>query len=107
MDGVVKALTKNRAQTDRCFVHSDYVTYFDLMGHDATPEDAAPYLPHAAGGAPAPWLRVGDAVVAYLDPPPQLGPDQRRGMRFLRFERGEFRDVTAEVVDGRLPIAPH
>ena len=105
MDAVVKALTKNPRDVDRCFIHSGQVTYFNLMGRDVTRADAWPYGSRESGGAPLPWLEVGDALVAYLDPPPQqLGPDRLRRMRFVRFEQGTFRDVTDDVVAGRIPI---
>ncbi len=49
--------------------------------------------------------QVGDALVAYLDPPPQqLGPDRLRRMRFCASSNGTFRDVTEDVVAGRIPI---
>ena len=104
MDAVVKALSQNLPNVDRCFIHSDYVTYFNLMGGSVTPADAAPYEPHDASGAPVPWLHVGDAVIAYLDPPSSVGVETTRGMSFLRYEGGVFRDVTADVADGRLPV---
>jgi hypothetical protein len=104
MDAVVKALTANPHKVDRCFIHSDYVTYFNLMGSSATLADAAPYVPHDASGAQVPWLHVGDAVIAYLDPPRRSDVETTRGMLFLRYEGGVFRDVTADVIDGRLSV---
>jgi hypothetical protein len=104
MDAVVKALSENLHKVDRCFIHSDYVTYFNLMGGSVSPTDTAPYLPHEASGVPVPWLRVGDAVIAYLDPPRSAGVEPTGGVLFLRYEDGVFRDVTADVVDGRLPV---
>ena len=104
MDAVVKALTRQPQQVDRCFIHSDYVTYFRLMDADATSEDAVPYKPHEVGAAPLPWLHVGSALVAYLDPPQPSGLDQLRDLRFLRLEHGAFRDVTADVAAGRIPV---
>jgi hypothetical protein len=104
MDAVVKALSANLNAVDRCFIHSDYVTYFNLMGGSVAPADAAPYLPHEVSDAPVPWLHVGDAVIAYLDPPNSAGVEKTRGVLFLRYEGGVFRDVTADVNDGRLPV---
>jgi hypothetical protein len=104
MDAVVKALSENLHKVDRCFIHSDYVTYFNLMGGSVSPTDTAPYLPHEVSGVPVPWLRVGDAVIAYLDPPRSAGVEPTGGVLFLRYEDGVFRDVTADVVDGRLPV---
>jgi hypothetical protein len=104
MDAVVKALSESLHNVDRCFIHSDYVTYFNLMGGTATPVDASPYLPHEAAGAPVPWLHVGDAVIAYLDPPHGSDVETTRGMLFLRYEDGVFRDVTADVAAGRMSV---
>jgi hypothetical protein len=104
MDAVVKALSANLNAVGRCFIHSDYVTYFNLMDGTATPADAAPYEPHEASGSPVPWLRVGDAVIAYLDPPPRSEGETVRGMRFLRYDGGVFRDVTADVADGTMHV---
>jgi hypothetical protein len=104
MDAVVKALSANLHAVDRCFIHSDYVTYFNLMGDSTTPADAAPYLPHEAAGASLPWLHVGDAVIAYLDPPHGGDIETTRGMLFLRYEDGAFRDVTLDVAGGRMPV---
>ena len=104
MDAVVKALSQSLHKVDRCFIHADYVTYFNLMGGSTTPVDASPYLPHEAGSAPVPWLHVGDAVIAYLDPPRGGSVETTRGVLFLRYEGGAFRDVTSDVVDGRLPV---
>jgi len=104
MDAVVKALSANPHGIARCFIHSDYVTYFNLMDGTATPADAAPYEPHEASGSPVPWLRVGDAVIAYLDPPPRSEGETVRGMRFLRYDGGVFRDVTADVADGTMHV---
>ena len=105
MDSVVKALSTNLPRIDRCFVHADYVTFFHLMGRAAEPGDAAPYRPREVRGQPLDWLHVGDAVVAYLDPPSRFDADVR-GAVFLRYENGSFRDVTAEVFEGRLVVVP-
>ena len=104
MDAVVKALSANLNAVDRCFIHSDYVTYFNLMGGSVSPTDAAPYLPHEVSGVPIPWLHVGDAVIAYLDPPHRSDVETTRGMLFLRYEDGAFRDVTTDVAEGRMPV---
>lgn len=104
MDSVVKALSAKLETVDRCFIHSSYVTYFYLMNGATTPDDATPYRPHEAGGRPLPWLRVGDALVAYLDPPARIDSGETRDIVFLRYEDGAFRDVTAEVAEGREPL---
>jgi len=107
MDSVVKALSPDLARVERCFIHSDYATYFYLMGRDASPSDASPYQPHEFEGKPLGWLHVGDAVVAYLDPPATLDASTLRDMTFLRYENGSFRDVTDDVVEGRIAVHLH
>lgn len=104
MDSVVKALSSDLSRVSRCYVHADYPTFFHLMSRGASPDDAAPYGLRLVGGQPLPWLHVGDAVAAYIDPPAKPDPAERRGIQFLRFENGTFRDVTAEVTDGRLAV---
>lgn len=106
MDSVVKALSTDLPRIDRCFIHGDYPTFFHLMGRAAEPGDAAPYHPREVHGQPLNWLHVGDAVVAYLDPPSQFDADVRRDAVFLRYEKGIFRDVTAEVSDGHVVVVP-
>ena len=46
IDSVVKALTPDLERVEHCFVHSDYVTYFYLMGGE---DDArrCSAVPHA------------------------------------------------------------
>ncbi len=104
MDSVVKALSPDLERVEHCFVHSDYVTHFYLMGRGTTLADAAPYRTHEFEGTALPWLRLGDALVAYLDPPTSIDAATLRGMTFLRYENGVFRDVTDDVAEGRLAI---
>ena len=104
MDSVVKALSPRLERVDRCFIHANYTTYFYLMGRDATPADALPYRVREARGRPLPWLHVGDAVVAYLDPPSRIDASELAAMTLLVYENGVFRNVTGDVVEGRLPV---
>ena len=106
MDSVVKALSTDLPRIDRCFIHADYPTFFHLMGRAAEPRDAAPYRPREVGGQPLSWLHVGNAVVAYLDPPSRFDADVRGDAVFLRYEKGSFRDITAEVSEGRVVVVP-
>jgi hypothetical protein len=106
MDSVVKALSADLPRIGRCFIHDDYSTFFHLMGRSAEPGDAAPYRLREVGGQPLSWLHVGDAVVAYLDPPLRFDADMRRNAVFLRYEKGSFRDVTGEVFEGRVVVVP-
>lgn len=103
MDAVVKALSQ-RAATDRCFIHSDYPTFFNLMDRGVTSADARPYRPREMAGRPLAWLPVGDALVAYLDAPASDDREVLESLRFLRYEDGAFRDVTAAVRDGRIHV---
>jgi hypothetical protein len=104
MDSIVKALSVELKRVDRCFIHSDRATYFHLMDAAADPADALPYLPREVHGRVLPWLAVGDAAVAYLDPPARIDPGDLAGMTFLRYEKAAFRDVTLEVAAGRIRI---
>src|SRR5262249_10321162 len=102
-DSVAKALAVDARRVGRCFVESDYVTYFNLMS-DANPAEAAPYTPRSSGGRAIPWLRIGDMTAAYLDPPANADAATLAGIVFLRYETGAFVDVTDEVVSGRMPV---
>jgi hypothetical protein len=104
MDSIVKALSVDLKRVDRCFIHADHATYFHLMGAATDPADALPYQPREVHGRVLPWLEVGDAVVAYLDPPARIDPDDLAGMMFLRYENAAFRDVTPEVAAGRMRV---
>jgi hypothetical protein len=104
MDSVVKALSPDLERVERCFIHSDYVTYFYLMDSEVTPTDATPYRPHEFEGRALGWLHIGDAVVAYLDPPATVDSATLRGMMVLRYENGAFRDVTDDVAEGRVAV---
>ena len=105
IDSIAKALTSDIVRVGRCFVESDYVTYFNLMRGDTNPADALPYTPRDANGRPIPWHRVGDMTTAYLDPPANADAATLAGIVFLRYENGTFADVTADVASGRLPVA--
>ena len=90
MDSIVKALNTDPKRVDRCFIHSDHATYFHLMDAAANPADALPYQPREVHGRVLPWLEVGDATVAYLDPPARIDPGDLVGMTFLRYETQPF-----------------
>jgi len=91
-DSIIKALSPDQARIDRCFFHSDYATFFHLMARGVGVADALPYRPHEFRGKPVPWLEVGDALVAYLDPPADPATS-REGAIFLRYDGAEFREV--------------
>lgn len=105
MDSIVKALSPDLGRVGRCFVHSERVTYFHLMNRGVGVADAAPYRARRIDGNPLPWLNVGGAVAAYVDPPPDATPTALSGAVFLRYQSGRFHDVTVDVAMGRLPIA--
>ena len=107
MDSVVKALSPDLARVQRCFIHSDYATYFYLMGRDVALSDAAPYTPHEFEGKPLGWLHVGDAVVAYLDPPATPDASTLSATTFLLYENGVCHDVTDDIVEGRIRVHLH
>jgi hypothetical protein len=100
----VKALSPDLGRVDRCFIHTNYTTSFHLMGRDANPADALPYRVREVRGRPLPWLHVGDAVVAYLDPPSRIDASDLAAMTLLVYENGVFRNVTADVIEGRLHV---
>ena len=104
VDAIAKALAPDPDRIRRCFVGSDYPTYFNLMGGDAAPADAVPYAPRRANGRTIPWLRVGDMTSAYLDPPADADAASLAGIVFLRSENGAISDVTPDVMSGRLPV---
>lgn len=105
IDSIAKALTADPDRVGRCFVESDYVTYFNLMRGDANPAGALPYTPRSANGRPIPWLRIGDMTTAYLDPPANADAATLAGIVFLLYENGAFVDVTGDVAAGRLQVA--
>jgi len=105
IDSIAKALTTDVDRVGRCFVESDYVTYFNLMRGDANPADAMPHVPRSANARPIPWLRVGGMTSTYLDPPANADAASLAGIVFLQYKDGAFADVTADVASGRLPIA--
>jgi hypothetical protein len=104
VDSVAKALSTDLDRVGRCFIHADYVTYFNLMRGDVDPADAKPYAPHEVEGRPLAWLRIGAMTVAYLDPPPTTDATALEGLVFLRYRNGAFVDMTTKVVGGRLPV---
>jgi len=107
-DSIAKALSPNLQRIERCFVHTDYPTFFHLLGRDENPADATPYQPREIRGVPIPWLRVGDALVGYIEPPSSGATAANiEGAVFLRYENGTFNDVTADVVAGRLHVDLH
>jgi hypothetical protein len=105
IDSIAKALTTDVDRVGRCFVESDYVTYFNLMRGDAHPADAMPYTPRGASGRPIAWLRIGDMTTAYLDPPANTDAATLAGLVFLRYQNGAFTDVTGDVASGRIKAA--
>ena len=104
-DSIAKALAADIDRVGRCFIESDYVTYFNLMRGEVNPADALPYSPRIASGRPIPWLRVGDMTSAYLDPPANADAATLEGIVFLRYENGAFADVTGDVASGRIAVA--
>lgn len=102
MDSVVKALSDDPGRVGHCWFHADYVTYFHLMAAPVTPADALPWLPLRLQGREVPWRRVGDLVIAYLDPPDGIDTDEMARWLFLRHREGGFDDVTAQVTAGRI-----
>ena len=105
IDSIAKALTPDIDRVGRCFIESDYVTYFNLMRGDANPADAMPYIPRSANARPIPWLRVGGMTSAYLDPPANAEPPTLAGIVFLRYQNGTIVDATSDVAAGRIPVA--
>jgi len=97
MDSIVKALNPDIGRIDRCFFHSERFTYFYLLAYGVGADDAAPYRGRVINGHPLPWLRIGDAVVAYVDAPSHANAAALAGAVFLRYENGRFHDVTADV----------
>lgn len=104
MDSVVKALNPDLDRVKHCYFHSDYATYFYLLGAPVDAADAAPYLPLLVDGKAVPSRRIGDAVIDYLRPPESVDANELAPVRFLRYRDGRFDDVSAEVVAGRLPV---
>jgi hypothetical protein len=103
IDSIAKALTTDVDRVGRCFIESDYVTYFNLMRGEANPADAMPYIPRSANARPIPWLRVGGMASAYLDPPANADSATLAGIVFLRYENGTFTDATSDVAAGHIP----
>lgn len=97
MDSVVKALDADLARVAPCWFHANYPTWFYLMPAPLDAAAALPYRPLQAGGREVPWLRVGDAVAAYLAAPPEVDADARARMRYLRWNGTRFELVDAAV----------
>lgn len=103
MDSVVKALIPDLDRVKHCYIHSDYVTYFYLLGAPIAIADAMPYRPLLVNGVAVPPRRIGDAVIDYRSPPDPVDLHQPTFMHFLRYREGHFDDVSADVVAGRIP----
>ena len=97
MDSVVKALDADLARVAPCWFHANYPTWFFLMPAPVDASAASPYQPLHTDGRDVPWLRVGDAVAAYLEAPPELDADARARMRYLRWNGTRFEQVDAAV----------
>lgn len=104
MDSIVKALSPDLARVQHCYFHANYVTYFYLLGAPGDPNDVAPYRPKTIGENVSPWRRIGDLTIAYLLPPQNSEASSLAKVQFLRYRDGDFEDVSAEVVAGRLSV---
>lgn len=104
MDSVVKALDPDLDRVRHCYFHSDYVTYFYLLGAPINGADATPYQPLLVNGVAIAPRRIGDAVIDYLSPPQHVDLHQLGAVHFLSYRDGRFDDVSADVVAGRLPV---
>ncbi len=104
MDSIVKALSPDLARVQHCYFHANYVTYFYLLGAPGEPTDVAPYRAKMIGENVVPWRRIGDLTIAYLLPPQDSDASALAKVQFLRYRNDEFKDVSVEVVTGRLPV---
>ena len=100
MDSVIKALSPDLDWVKECYFHSDYVTYFYLVGAPIASSHVGPYQPLRVDGAIVAPRRIGDAVIDYLSPPKLDDVHDVGSMRFLRYRDGRFQDVTARVDAG-------
>jgi hypothetical protein len=101
-DSIVKALSPDLDHVKHCWFHSNSPAYFQAA--PATAADAAPYHPYQTDGKPAPWRTVGGVVIAYLSAPENPDLHDLAQMIFLRYRNGQFEDVSADVVAGRLAV---
>ncbi|MEO7755779.1 MAG: hypothetical protein ABIS07_04330, partial [Dokdonella sp.] len=106
MDSIVKALSPDLARVRQCYFHSNYVTYFHLIGGPVDLAGVAPYLPVTDSGAVLPWRRIGNLTIGYLELPETAGANDLASMTFLRYREGRFADVSGDVAAGRLVVHP-
>lgn len=104
MDSVVKALEPDLDRVKHCYFHSNYVTYFYLLGVPVHVADALPYHSLQVDGRVVAPRRIGAAVIDYLSPPEHFDQRDLTSMRFFRYRDGHFDDVSAEVLEGSLPV---
>ncbi len=100
MDSILKALGPDLDRIRHCYFHSDYVTYFYLLGAPIDATDAAPYQPLRVDGVAIAPRRIGDVVIDYLILPESVDVHELESMRFLRYRDGRFDDVSVQVAAG-------
>ncbi|MEO5625833.1 MAG: hypothetical protein ABIQ70_07490 [Dokdonella sp.] len=106
MDSIVKALSPDLARVRQCYFHSNYVTYFHMIGGPVDLAGVAPYRPSEDSSGVLPWRRIGDLTIGYLELPETAGANALASMTFLRYRDGRFANVSGDVVAGRLAVHP-
>jgi hypothetical protein len=105
MDAIVKALEPDLHHVQDCLFHNEYPTYFYFVPHGhLDPRSSLPFRPLEVNGAIVPWRHVGGVDIVYLSPPSKVDRINAGGATFLAYEKGGFRDVTAEITEGRREV---
>ena len=106
MDSIVKALSPELARVRHCYFHSNYVTYFHLLGGRVDLAGVSPYRPIEDSGVVLPWRRIGDLTIGYLQLPETASANDLAQMTFLSYRDGRFVNVSGDVAAGRLVVHP-
>jgi hypothetical protein len=105
MDAVVKALAPDLHRVQDCLFHNEYPTYFYFVPHGhLDPRGALPFRPLEVNGAIVPWRNVGGVDIVYLSAPPKVDRGNAGSGIFFAYENGQFRNVTAEITNGRREV---
>ena len=106
IDAAIKTLASPaQAYLQTCRFQTNRTPWFYVARRGAlTFDNVAPMQPVYLEGKLAPWLEYGDAEIAYLNLQDYIDPKSMTSAHFLRYANGDFVDVTADVLAGRIEV---